>query len=963
VLWIAACGLLAVRAVFAAAGPAEQTPSKPITGPAAGPQEPPRAEAAQLEEVVVSGFRRSVEAALQIKRESTGVVDSIVAEDIAKFPDNNLAESIQRVPGVAITRDGGEGKNISVRGLGPDFTRVRINGMEAQAVTDGVTAITRGRNFDFNVFASELFSRIDVQKTAAANVDEGSLGATVDLYTPRPLDFSEPVIAGSLKEGYSELGGHFDPRAALLLSNTWADHTFGALVSLAYSKNNRLLDGVNSGNWDVGTSNGGFCPPALARCAGTNTTAYAVANAVTTWHPRFMRYIQDSLKQDRMGATTTLQWAPAERTVVTLDALFSHLHAIHTEPTMEPIAFSRAASQGGKPEIIVRDAAVDSNGSLTYGAFDNVDMRSEDIYDEYRTNFLQWSLSGKHDFTDRFSIDAMVGDSKANENNYKDLVVQIDRFNSDGYSYDTRTTGATRPAINWGFDVTNPANWYLGPLVTQPGGTGPTGPEIRLRPNAVDNEFKVAQLNGKYDLGAFALRAGLQAKKYTYAPRGQRLLLGEPNTPAIPAGYTLSDLTSSFCGLPHLDVPAGTPRCWLIPNSLAIAQAYNVFHAPPGSRYETSTTVASARGDNAFVQEKDNGAFLQAVFEKKLFGRSLRGDAGVRYVKTKQLSQFFTTVPTTVDPAGFQWTTVERDYNDVLPSLNLSYEALQDFLVRFSAAKVMARPGLNSLSAATSVSVAGGARTVTTGNPFLDPYRSKDYDLSFEWYFAPHSVLSLGLFYKDISTYIQSVTTQAPFSSTGLPTTLLAGTGVTAEDVFTIRNVINTPGGPLKGLEVNYQQPLTFLPGPFAGFGLLLNYTYVKSDISYFLTATGSSTVTAPLLNLSKQAYNATLYYERGGFEARASVNRRDSYLSAIPGSGNAPTNNPPIVVDANGVPATTYVDFSMSYNFSSHLTVSLEGINMTDEFETTFQDTAVQRFQFDRHAGRQYYLGMRFKL
>jgi iron complex outermembrane receptor protein len=162
---------------------------------------------------------------------------------------------------------------------------------------------------------------------------------------------------------------------------------------------------------------------------------------------------------------------------------------------------------------------------------------------------------------------------------------------------------------------------------------------------------------------------------------------------------------------------------------------------------------------------------------------------------------------------------------------------------------------------------------------------------------------------------------------------------------------------------VNYQQPLTFLPGPFSGFGLLLNYTYVKSDINYFLTATGTSTITAPLLNLSKQAYNATLYFERGGFEARASVNRRNSYLTAIPGSGNAPTNSPPIVVDANGVPATTYVDFSMSYNFGSHMTVSLEGINLTDEFETTFQDTAVQRFQFDRHAGRQYYLGMRFKL
>jgi iron complex outermembrane recepter protein len=935
------------------ASPPSTTPAQSTPAPSASAP-----ENETLEEVVVTGFRRSLEVALEIKREATGVVDSIVAEDIAKFPDNNLAESIQRIPGVAITRDGGEGKNISVRGLGPDFTRVRINGMEAQAITDGITAINRGRNFDFNVFASELFSRIDVHKTAAADLDEGSLGATVDLYTARPFDYSGFKTAGSLKAGYSELSGEVDPRAALLISNTWGDKKFGALASVAYSENNRVLNGSNSGNWDVGTSNGGFCNPSLPRCAGSNAAAFSVANGVTSWHPRFLRYWEDTLDQKRLGVTGTLQWAPTDNTLVNFDTLYSHFEGVHTQPTMEPIAFSRPASQGGKPEIVIRDAQVDAAGSLVYGVFDNVDIRSEDIYDAFETDFLQMTLSANHEFTDRFSVNALAGSARSDQDNDKDLVVQMDRFNVDGFTYDMRN-GAKTPAINWGFDVTDPNAWYFGRLVTQPGGTGATGPEIRLRPNRTDNTYDVGQVAAKYNFGGalnFTLNGGVQAKKYTFRQSGERLVRGEPDMPNLPAGVTNADLTRMFCGLERLDVPDGTPRCWLIPNALAIADAYGVFNAPPGSRYEVSGTITGARGDNRFVEEKDNGAFLQAVIDTELFGRTLKGDLGLRYVKTKQESQFLAGTSTSAS-----LTTINREYSDTLPSLNLSYEVVDDLLLRFGAAKVMARPGLGGLAAATTVNVAGGARSVNTGNPFTDPYRAKDYDLSVEWYFAPRSVASVGVFYKDISTYIQNVTTVAPFSTTGLPASLLDNTGVTVNDTFTISNIINTPGGPLKGIEVGYQQPFEFLPAPFNGFGMLLNYTYVDAEIAYFATANGTVTSKNSLLNLSKNAYNATLYYGKGPFEARTSFTYRDFYLTAVPGSGNAPTNNPPISVDANGVPETKYLDFSASYKFTDHFTASLEAINLTDEFETVFQDTDVQRYQTDRHAGRQYYLGFRF--
>src|SRR5689334_13680961 len=185
-----------------------------------------------VEEVVVTGFRASLNKALESKQEQVGAIDMIVAEDIADFPDLNLAESLQRVPGVVIVRDAGEGRQISVRGLGPQFTRVRINGIEAMSAngsTDASGGTNRGRNFDFNTFASELFNNITVRKTAAAETEEGSLGATVDLRTGRPFDYDGFTIAGSVQAGYNDLTEDSDPRAAFLVSNTFADGKFGAL--------------------------------------------------------------------------------------------------------------------------------------------------------------------------------------------------------------------------------------------------------------------------------------------------------------------------------------------------------------------------------------------------------------------------------------------------------------------------------------------------------------------------------------------------------------------------------------------------------------------------------------------------------------------------------------------------------------------------------------------------------------
>ncbi|HQA35113.1 MAG TPA: TonB-dependent receptor plug domain-containing protein, partial [Casimicrobium huifangae] len=215
---------------------AQQPPATPAApaAPAAAPAAEQPKSSNVVEQVVVTGFRASLESAINKKREDNGIVDVVKAEDIAKFPDTNLAESLQRVPGVVIARDAGEGRNITVRGLGSQFTRVRINGLEALATTGGTDSSggnNRSRGFDFNVFASELFNSITVRKSSSADVDEGSLGATVDLQSGRPFDYKGLTAVFSAKERYNDLSGTTDPRAAFLLSNTWADGKVGALIS------------------------------------------------------------------------------------------------------------------------------------------------------------------------------------------------------------------------------------------------------------------------------------------------------------------------------------------------------------------------------------------------------------------------------------------------------------------------------------------------------------------------------------------------------------------------------------------------------------------------------------------------------------------------------------------------------------------------------------------------------------
>src|SRR5688572_21473837 len=460
-----------------------------------------------LEEIVVTGFRQSLSVALDEKRAAVGSIDAIVAEDIADFPDLNLAESIQRVPGVSIARDGGEGRQISVRGLGPQFTRVRINGMEAMSANGGTDAsggTNRDRSFDFNTFASELFNSVTIRKSASADIEEGSLGATVDLRSAHPFDYDGFTVVTSVQGSYNDINEDIDPRGALLISNTFADGKFGALLSAAYTKRKLLDEGASTVRWQdsLNTDGSRNAGAEFSTLAPTTPGAPTLAQLNAAFRPRIPRYDIYEHEQERLGITGSLQWQVADNTLISLDGMFANFKAERSEIFLEAPVFS-ANGAAAMNNVDVVDAVIDPTNTLVYGVFNDVDIRSEARFDELETDFTHLTLDLAHSFSDTWRVHALAGYSEAEHDNPIQTTLLFDRADVDGYSFDYR--GNSRlPVITYGnVDVTDPATWTLS--------------QIRLRPQSSENTFKTGSFEVEWDVAdALTLKAGPQWKKFEF---------------------------------------------------------------------------------------------------------------------------------------------------------------------------------------------------------------------------------------------------------------------------------------------------------------------------------------------------------------------------------------------------------------------------------------------------------------
>ncbi len=909
---LCAVGVSLAALMGASAAAAQAVPaSEPVTQDAAQ-------DATVVDEIVVTGFRSSLQQALNIKRREAGAVDAILAEDMADFPDQNLAEAIQRLPGVTIDRVNGQGTTISVRGLGSDFTRTRINGLEAQAASGG----NRNRSFDFSMFASELFNSIKVRKTQSAEIEEGSLGATVDLQTGRPLDFGGSGLNSTLsvQGSYNDLSEKTVPRLAGLLSWSNEDRTFGALVSVAYSERSPILGSFNTTRWQKGDpSNVNAAGNPYGRgqnfggCIPCTTTAQrdAVLNA---FYPRIPRYTLGNTQEDRLGMTGALQWRPSDRTEAVLDVLWSRFNSELESPNIEAWSFSRANVNS----VVVRDYAIDADKNiLSYGVFDNMLVRAENGFTRNESNFYQASLNVRHDFSDRLHGNLKVGANRSEARTPLNVAYAFEAAGVNGYTFDFREDDR-RPRINYGFDVTSGQRFTL-VNATRSNAGGNFDNKVGAGSLAYDwSDSLTFKIGGEYRTYGFET-FGLTRTKTS--PTGADRLTGVDSIGRV---VSIGDGVSAG---------AGSDLSFIVPDISKIADFLSFYDDP----------LVPNRSERE-VDETDKGVFFQADFNTTVGGMVLRGNAGIRYAQTEVTAKGWQTIAVGTPPVTtYDYVTTDNDYDDVLPSFNLALEPRDDVVIRLGAAKVMSRPTLGDLTPGGSVSPT--TRTVSYGNPLLDPFRATNYDFSVEWYFQNEGLLAAAVFYKEIDSFITSETVGIPYNQLGLPNELLQG-AASPTDIFQVTRRLNGEGGALKGIEIQYQQPFTFLPGLWSNFGFTGNITWVDSEVSY--GTAGKNRLTGQ----SKNTANATLYYEDGPFQARVSVAHRSQYLLSFPGAnGNS----------EEGVNDTTNVDASMSYEFTPNLTFSLEGINLTDAYTDRYVDVT-NRVSDYRHTGREIAVGLRWK-
>ncbi len=957
--------------------------------------------AANTEMVIVTGFRASLQSSIAVKKAEDTIVDVIKAEDIGKFPDNNLSEAMQRIPGVAIDRDAGEGRTITVRGLGGQFTRIKLNGMEALATTGGRDSsggANRDRGFDFNVFAAELFSSIKVSKAASAESEEGSLGATVDLSTPRPFDYKGFAMAGSLTGQYNDLSKKKNERETFMVTNRSADGKFGAMMSVAYSTNNKIEEGPSSGRWENGSlssaagaptaqstglrfksvsTDGGttFIPIPLLATTTVNAGSLAdltgpALDVTKALHPRIPRYGHLVYEENRLGLTGSLQFKPIKGTLITLDGMHSDYTANRNEQYLEVISFSRGSATPlntqGNPSTSVYNYAINANGELYKGSFNNVDVRSENRHDQLESIFNQINLSVDQKITDKLQLKLFAGGSNSAQLNPEQTTLTLDAYDVQNYSYDY--TNSRAPVFNYGklngCTVDQACYWAISSSATKGDAS-----LVRIRPNQTNNKFTTNKIDLVYDLTeSDRLKMGAELKNFTFKTVEARL--ASENIPANAAAYLNANLANYVS--PQTMGSGGGQQTWVIPNFNAIKSAINfacncIVPAFPGAGLPATTnpftvtnTVSAARAQNQDATEQDKAIYAQVDFNHKIMGMTVRGNTGLRVVKTNQATSAYITLPTVAGVAPPpQYQTATHDYTDRLPSLNLNVEPVKDVMLRFGMSKVMSRPTLQALTPAGSIDL--DKRTYKGGNPTLDPIRGTTYDLNLEWYKDKDSLFSVGYFFKNMKTYIQNTAHQDTYGSLGLDPALVAGMGIDANTAFSVTNWVNTPGGLIRGYEVNLQKTFNFLPAPFNNLGGVVNYTHVNSQMKYLLSPTSPVVTVADLLGMSPTSANATLYYETSQFSARVTTAYRSTYTyQLLPGSGS----------DFQGKNSTLNVDAQASYNITPNLTLTLQGVNLTDQYDDRFNSYSNVTFgNVDNnapsdaaHAGRSYLLGLRYK-
>jgi len=867
-------------------------------------------QAQEVEELIVTGFRGSLLKSLDAKRNAVNAQESIMAEDIGKFPDLNIAESIQRIPGVAISREGGEGRNITLRGFSPSFTRTTLNGMEVPAGSDGLDSggvtINASRAFDFHVFASELFNRVDIQKSTTASMEEGGIAGTVDLYSAKPFDFDGFKLATSIQNSFNDLSEKNDPRLAFMVSDTFADDKFGALLSVAYSERTVRQEGFGTVRWTTPVATNNIYPASANPIINGNIAeddcqlnGSAVAATNCLWAPRLPRADYFGNDQERLGVTTSLQYRPSDTATVTLDIL-------HSELANNRVNYNSMEWFLTHNEITPLEITVHPDGKrIMAGTYDDVeswiesrDQTSESIFDQY-------VLSGEFELSDSLKLNTMIG--KATNEADREEVRFYYISDSHQYSFDfTDNMDIPAVALGEGYDYYDPENYSV------------------TTANNRSNFVKKDNLTSKVDLTFTQERYSIETG-IAYNDRKVESREGNGNYPAAfsAVGYTKMLPVSDFGkGLDGNLVP------FLVADFDAIYRDNRISK-------DYTDNLSSAW----IVGEETLAAYVELNSDFDVGDMLLKTNFGVRAVNTDVTSQAW------INGSAVE---VDRSYKNFLPSMNFSLDVTEDVVARLSYGKTMTRPDLGSLNIAAP-SFGYTTRTVSNlGNPGLNPFESNDIDLSTEWYFAEESLLAFNYFFKNVTTSLKTDIVEKlidPEYHDAILSDPQYDEAYNADPrtvLYTHYIPVNDSSGyDVKGYELIYQQTFGFLPGFLSNLGVVTNYTHVNAG---------------DMLGVSENSYNMTVFYEVDNYGMRVSANNRDDYLLSKP-SDNGHASEMKY--------GPTHIDFSSFYHFNDNLTLTLEMINLTDEKERIYGtgDGTMDMTREINHTGRQFLVGVRYSL
>jgi iron complex outermembrane recepter protein len=902
------------------------------------------------EEIIVSGIRSSIEKAAEIKRESAQIMDVITSEDVGKLPDPNVAEALQRVTGVQISRVFGEGQSVNIRGL--QQVRVEVDGRTLLGWSARVSPPENdnlGRSSGLDSVPSSLFGRLEVRKSPLSNQAEGGLGGTVNLVTPKPFSFKKPTLSLRAQGTYSDRVDKFEPGFAGLATTTFADGRIGVLIAGEYQKRSSNLQLFERNNW-FPVGNGGVGLP---------------TGATTILAPRLLQYENVDIDRTRWGINGAVQIQVTDDWVITADGMYSDQKSNRTN---QFLAFNLATPNPNSTNattrnpIVANNPVVDGQGYAVAGqALGNVRTGNQIRLDP--TTSLLAGINTKYD-DGTWKIEADGYYSRGTLRQKIEVITLQTRNNGVVGVYDFRNNvipslsvfspiSPTNPLPNLAspFDLTLKSNF---PLPRTP------APTTAVPSPALDNLLYRANLlpanldewTTRFDVGydnnnGIKLSMGARYVKLTadftaFRSRSDGLYTdGTIVNPRLPDGRItvpgIPEVATAYPGFLS-QIPGNFPRAFLtgVPDSDFIIQ--RVTTAGLGEPGVLGEPLTRNRDRDFKVNESTLSAYMMFDAEGEIFGRPAKMNAGVRISHTDFEADTVQRLPRRNPTTGVTLVPIILDtsdrndkekYTNVLPSANLTVNITDNFLARLSASQTLQRASIQDLAPSTFVDATN--RTKTTGNAQLKPPISSNIDLSFEYYMGKSNQISAAIFYKNVDDFIVPVTfsqIEPGFESLG---------------TIVVRSVTNIPNAKVKGFELGVTQFFDFLPGPLSGLGVIANYTYVDSKDSngFALVAT------------SKHSYNIVGLYEKGPVSARLAYNWRDDAVFEF-------TDGRPEVIAAR-----SQLDAQLGFDITKNFQLSLQAQNLLPKKSATIERSGVNETAINSYAlsERRFSVGLRLKL